>query len=1458
MMQSAFRMVLAALLLACLSGFAGASEGAGLFSAHRPNEAAVPLPRIRGLLGEAAVNAGELELRGGGPALGGAAPSAELRSRVAEVDLGQLESARLGVEGHRQARLGLNLFADAAFEAVFERSAPTASGYTLTGRLADDPMSTVALAVNGEWVAGTVWSPHGRYVIRPLGGGVASVRQLDPSRLGHCGVGADSVEGLTGPSLPEAERPSLRHAPDAVASDESAPVSEAFPEDDGSLIDLLVVYPSFARRLVGGHRAMRALIDSDVALTNEAYRIGGVAQQLNLVAAVEARRTALERITDGIYKAHQHVIDQSSGYMDEVLDLRDSYAADLVLVHWGHERDNRIAGVGDLLTSPQKPPWTPFGISISNSFAFAHELGHNMGLRHQRADDPGNTPFPYSHGFEVVDSFATIMATGRPYLRVPRFSNPRQRHLDKSDIPIQMGVPGDDPTDSADGPADAVRSLNGTRRLVANFRRSASRCSYELKEPADAPPASGGEFRIQVQADSRCAWTAFSNDRFVSIADGSNGVGDGEVVFQVSANEGWERDLAVFVAGEAYLAEQATAKTRRETPVCDRTAFIRGTLVNAVLGYGSGSSAEDCWQIDAEDLAAIRTLASRHFPRGLEPDERRLAPGDFDGLTGLVSLDLSSTGLTSLAPGTFDGLTRLLSLDLRGSTHDSRLTKSSDYNYGLTELAAGTFEGLPNLMELKLAHNRSLTTLKSGAFRGLSNLHKLEFGGTGLTALAAGTFEGLSNLFSLDFGAVFDASASGAGCGHPPPILSSCVPLAQIAPGAFRGLFKLEELHFNFNSLKSLPPGVFDGLPNLRILSVTDNDGLTALDPGVFDGLSKLARLNLRSNSLRSLPPGVFDELPSLRQLLLDGNSLRSLPPGVFDGLAGLWGVYLSNNQLTTLEPGVFDGLAELESVQVSDNKLKTLKRGLFDGLTALRAVLAKRNKLTDLDPALFQGTLNQYGYSQMSSLQLEGNRLATLPPDLFGNQMPSGRQMPHMRLLGLGDNLLNDLDPRLLRDLPNLEYLMLRGNRFAKLRPGLFEGLDNLGRLDLSGNPGAPFDISPEFVRLPGEGTGSGRAVEFALQVAEGAPFDMRMALSASGGALSAEEIMIRRGAVRGPAFSVAPRGDGPVTLTATTPQPSSCRLESFWLASYSTPCMNGLKRLRTAPLILYGLPDQTLAPDGAFRFDLPTSFPTFFEGTSYRVESSNPTAVAVSIREGLLIVSAAGGGETILTVTATSPYGRRETRRFAVTALASPEAIERIPDLSLMADESVRIDLSGKFRDPDGGSLSYAAETSDSAVATATMEGSALIVVGRAPGAATVTLTATDPDGLSAALSFRARVPAPPEVVERIPDLSLASGESVRIELSGKFRDPDGGSLSYAAETSDSAVVTASVDGGALIVAGQASGAETLTLTATDPDGLSAALSFKVKVRPLRSRWGGWRSALLKPSSSEGGDEL
>ena len=1168
-MDGAYRRIAcAALLLACLPGFAGASEGAGLFSMHK--EAAAPRLPSRGLLGEAAGGAEELELREGGLASGGAASSAVLRSRVAEVDLGQLESARLGVEGRRQVRLGLNLFADAAFEALFERSAPTASGYTLTGRLEGDPLGTAVLAVNGEWVAGQVWGRQGRYFIHPLGGGVAALRQMDPSAPVRCGVGQDLAEGARDASPPAADQPAAGRSPGAASG--TATASEAFPEDGGDAIDLLVVYRWFERRLAGGHRAMRALIDSDVAMTNALYRDSGAVQRINLVAAVELERRPEDRDLEAssYFNALRF---GSSGYMDEAHVLRDAYAADIVLGHWGHQNaisssvvsiagPGRVAGVANV-TLENDPRFEALAFSASNSLAFAHELGHNMGLGHERALDPGNMPFPYSHAHVVPDDSPelpperegrgmwTVMTAFLDSSRdIPRFSNPNLRYPDESGPAI--GVPGDAPSDSADGPADAVRSLNQMRRLVANFRPSASRCRYELSPPPSPLPASGGEFPIRVKAGAECAWRARSNEEFVSFADEASGVGDGEIAFRVSANPGWERDLVVFVAGEAYLAEQATAKTRRETPACDRAPPIRDALVEA--------AGKPCEGIGAEDLAAIRTLNPEPFSWELEPDDTRLAPGDFDGLAGLVSLDLGSMNLTGLEPGTFDGLLRLFSLDLSDN--------------GFKELAAGTFDGLPRLRELNLNFNRDLKTLVPGAFRDLSNLHELDVQDTGLTTLE---------------------------------------------PGAFRGLFELQGLYLARNPSMALQAGVFDSVPNLRILGIAGSESSTALEPGMFRGLSELRKLWLSFNdSLTALRAGVFDDLSKLDTLNIFRNrSLTTLESGLFDGLSELVHLELSNNQLETLEPGLFDGLSELDRLYLFGNQLKTLELGLFDELSGLYRLDLYDNQLKTLEPGLFDG-LSELNYLDLSLNQLKA------------------------------------LEPGLLRGRETLMDLLLQGNQLRALPPGLFEGLGlRIGhfrgelqmKVDLRDNPGAPFALVPELIRRPG----TGGTAQITAEIVQGTPFRMRIPLSAVGGALSAEEVLIAQGAVLGTAVSVVPQGNGPVTVLASAPGlPPPC---SDWEFTNAPKwCLRGLTTSSSAPLILYGLPDQTLASGGAVRFDLPTAFPNFGEGASYAVESSNPAAVEATIRGGLLIVSAAGGGETTLTLTATDPGGLSATLSFEV----------------------------------------------------------------------------------------------------------------------------------------------------------------------------------------------------------------
>ena len=115
-----------------------------------------------------------------------------LRRRLVTIDLGQLapvtdaaaRGAAAGIEVAPSGVLTLNLFDDAVFTGLVERTAPTFSGgQALSGRLTGIEMGTLTLVVNGDVVAGTVRTPEATYRIRPAGNGLHAVSQVDLSQL---------------------------------------------------------------------------------------------------------------------------------------------------------------------------------------------------------------------------------------------------------------------------------------------------------------------------------------------------------------------------------------------------------------------------------------------------------------------------------------------------------------------------------------------------------------------------------------------------------------------------------------------------------------------------------------------------------------------------------------------------------------------------------------------------------------------------------------------------------------------------------------------------------------------------------------------------------------------------------------------------------------------------------------------------------------------------------------------------------------------------------------------------------------------------------------------------------------------------------------------------------------------------------------------------------------------------
>ena len=88
------------------------------------------------------------------------------------------------------------------------------------------------------------------------------------------------------------------------------------------------------------------------------------------------------------------------------------------------------------------------------------------------------------------------------------------------------------------------------------------------------------------------------------------------------------------------------------------------------------------------------------------------------------------------------------------------------------------------------------------------------------------------------------------------------------------------------------------------------------------------------------------------------------------------------------------------------------------------------------------------------------------------------------------------------------------------------------------------------------------------------------------------------------------------------------------------------------------------------------------------------------------------------------------------------------------------------------------------------------------------------------------------PPTAVGALPDRRLPPGGTMAVSVSPSFVDPDGDPLTYEASSSspDVVAVRASADRVTLTAVGE--GVAVIRVTATDPGGLSAAQSFRVRV--------------------------
>ena len=173
------------------------------------------------------------------------------------------------------------------------------------------------------------------------------------------------------------------------------------------------------------------------------------------------------------------------------------------------------------------------------------------------------------------------------------------------------------------------------------------------------------------------------------------------------------------------------------------------------------------------------------------------------------------------------------------------------------------------------------------------------------------------------------------------------------------------------------------------------------------------------------------------------------------------------------------------------------------------------------------------------------------------------------------------------------------------------------------------------------------------------------------------------------------------------------------------------------------------------------------------------------------------------------------------------APVAGTAIPDQTVVEGQTVTIDISASFSDPDGDALTHTAATSNAEVATVALSGTELSVTGVAQGAAAVTVTASDPGGLSTTQSFAVEVAAAaPAMVTVTPDTATLTAIDETIRLAADVRDQIGRPITDAIvvwSSADTAVATVDTSG---LVTAVANGSATVTALSGEVSGSASVV--------------------------------
>ena len=319
-----------------------------------------------------------------------------------------------------------------AFQREIDQRGPSSfvwRGNVENPKAAPDRRSGLAtFVVQDGRISGTVILGPDIYLINPLGNGLHAIVKTNPS--------------VYPAEHPPGTAPKANDAPEIPPQKEGLLQNQTVP-----VIRALVLYtPAVTKALQQFGSDPDALATMAIESTNLASKNSNVRMSVNLAKSEEIAYVEKDFPSDlAMLRASAWVKKEREMAKAQVVFLLTTVSD--------------YCGLSDVILADKSSAFAVINyICAVGNFSLAHEFGHLLGLRHERATDKDDKPFPNGHGYVYKNQWRTIMATRKACAscpRIPFWSNPSIKY---------NGVPAG--TKDYEDEADVI---NDTAPIIAGF-----------------------------------------------------------------------------------------------------------------------------------------------------------------------------------------------------------------------------------------------------------------------------------------------------------------------------------------------------------------------------------------------------------------------------------------------------------------------------------------------------------------------------------------------------------------------------------------------------------------------------------------------------------------------------------------------------------------------------------------------------------------------------------------------------------------------------------------------------------------------------------------------------------------------------------------------------------------------------------------------------------------------------